>query len=53
MSRMNLYGQYDKFTKEQKDELNHIAWLATILENNKLWKKYWATKKSYLESIKH
>lgn len=48
MMKMNLYGQYDKLTKEQKDELNHIAWLANILNNNKLWRKYWATKRDYL-----
>lgn len=47
---MILYGQYDRLTKEQKADLCHIAWLARILKNNKLWKKYWATKKNYLLS---
>lgn len=45
---MDLKGQYNKFTKEQKANLNYIARLATILNNYKLWRKYWATKKDYL-----
>lgn len=45
---MNLRGQYNKFTKEQKAELRHLAWIATMLKSNKLWRKYWATKKDYL-----
>ena len=49
---MNLYGQYDKFTKEQKDNLNYIAKLAQITQNYKLWKKYWATKRDYLLILK-
>lgn len=48
MTKLNLYGQYDKLSKEQKDTLNNIAWLAKILKNNKLWRKYWATKRDYL-----
>ena len=45
---MNLYGQFNKLTKEQRAELCHIALLATALRNNKLWRKYWVTKKDYL-----
>lgn len=45
---MNLQGQYNKLTKDQILDLKHVAWLAEITKNYKLWRKYWAIKKEYL-----
>lgn len=45
---MNLKGQYDKLTQEQKNDLIYVAHLAIECHNYKLWKKYWITKKNYL-----
>lgn len=45
---MNLEGQYNKLTKSQIYNLKHVACLATITKNYKLWRKYWAIKKDYL-----
>ena len=45
---MNLEGQYNKLTKSQIYNLKHVACLANITKNYKLWRKYWAIKKEYL-----
>ena len=49
---MNLQGQYNKLTKDQILDLKHVAWLAEITKNYKLWRKYWAIKKEYLLEYK-